>query len=259
MSDTKTGNNMPIRSLNEIRCFTSEGLERYTDAIVAVGNDEATLDLPAAIAANPEFSTPIITGIRLDIMPFTDKYQIGRSFIDQLGTHHIQTLLHADNNNAWAWLDAQMREVLYPTKKGKVFVGDVLRHAILSQGSRSSLPTHRHLLRAAVNTVFKYKEDAEFMMDSPTEHTAFEEQIMSRKERHAISGSVEFVKAAKFLYCDPATGKRRRNCAKGKVGSLVRMIEVVAQLDVNYDAASFVAAEFIEKLPRHEFGKYLPA
>lgn len=257
--DRNAINAQAIRTLSEIRSFTPEGVKRYTDALVAVTKGDVGIDFLATIAADPELTTIVLSGICLNISVYATKYEMGSSVIDQLTAQQVKALLHADNINVWAWLDAQFRESLYPVKKGKVFVGDVLRHVVLNHGVRSNKATHRHLLRAAVNTVEKFGANAAFLMATPTEHTTFEEQIMSRTEKHPIAGSSEFVQVAKTLYCDKATGKPKRNTAKGKVGSLMRLIKVVGQLDVNYDAASFMADEIIALLPRHEFGKYLPA
>lgn len=254
MTDRKT-----VRVINELRNFTDEGLDRYIQTIIAVGKGELDVTAIDTVASDPSLTFVVMRDIVLVIDEYATKYEMGEHIRSQLTPAQISELLHERNHGVWAWLDAQCRETLYPVKKGKVFVGDTLRHVILNQGSRSNKATHRHLLRAAVNTVVKYGEDARYLMDAPHKHTTFEEQIMSRKERHAIAGARNFVQAVVRLYFDLATGRQKRNAAKGKVGSLMRLIQVVKHLDVNFDIASLTADEFIALLPRHEFGKFIPA
>ena len=248
-----------VSFVTEVRAFTPEGLDRYLQTVIAVGKGDVGIEALDSVRDDKSLSVLVLSGVSLPVSNFATKYEMGLSIQNNLTEAQLARLLHSDNVNVWAWLDSYYKDSVYPVKKGKVFVGDVLRHVVLNQGSRSTKATHRHLLRAAVNTVVKYGENARFLMGKPHEHLTFEEQIMSRRERHAIAGSREFVDAVVQLYFDVRTGKAKKNAAKGKVGSLMRLMKVVAHLDVNYDVQSLTSKEIISLLPRHEFGRFLPA
>lgn len=249
-----------IESISEIRRFNAKGLAEVETRIAALAKEAASVSDLVDLLWNDELTEIACSGVSIPVSVFdpkAGKYDLGRAIVDALDERMVRQLL-ADEG-VWPWLSIVFSGSIFPEKKGVAYVGKLSRHLISTVGGRSSKASHRHLVRGAVNAVFRFGEQARGLMAGPSEHTTYEEQIMSRTERTQLAGSTEFVRLVNVLYFDPAKGKHKPNAAKGKTGSMMRLIDLVGQLETNYDVAAMSAEEMIGILPKREFSRYLKA
>ena len=80
---------------------------------------------------------------------------------------------------------------------------------------------------------------------------------MSRKAEMGLASAAEVVRAACRLYFDADRDIVKRGAKSTGAGSIMRFVEVLNQLDVNYDVASLTADTILSLLPGHEFGKFM--
>lgn len=249
-----------LETISEIRRFNALGLQEAEIRLNALSAGVAGLADLTALLFDDKYTEVALSDICISVAlldPKTGKYDLGRTIVEALSERAVRQLLADDA--VWPWLSIVFSASIFPEKKGAPYVGKLSRHLVTSVGGRSSKATHRHLVRGAVNAVFRFGESARGIMAGPSEHTTYEEQIMSRTERTQLAGSTEFVRLVNVLYFDPAKGKHKPNAAKGKTGSMMRLIDLVGQLETNYDVAAMSADEMIEILPKREFSRYLKA
>jgi hypothetical protein len=249
-----------IESISEIRRFNAAGLKEAEARLNALANGIATLSDLNGLLFDEKYTETACSGISIPVSIFdvkTGKYDLGRTIVDALDDRTVRQIL--SDEAVWPWLSIVFSASIFPEKKGVAYVGKVSRHLITTVGGRSGKASHRHLVRGAVNAVFRFGDHARGIMGGPSEHTTYEEQIMSRTERTQLASSTEFVRLVNVLYFDPAKGKHKPNAAKGKTGSMMRLIDLVGQLETNYDVAAMSADQMIDILPKREFARYLKA
>lgn len=249
-----------IESISEIRRFKDAGLERLEILLTAITKDVASVSDLDALLWDDALTEVAVSGVSIPVAVFdakTGKFDLGRAILDGVDDRGARQLLADDA--VWPWLSILFRTSIFPEKNGKPQVGDLSRHMIRKIGGRSAKAMHRHLVRGAVNAVLRFGDDARGLMAGPHQHTTFEEQIMSRTERTQLAASSEFVRLVNVLYFDPSKGKHKPNAAKGKIGSMMRLIDLVGQLETNYDVSAMTAEEMMSILPKREFNRYLKA
>ncbi|NTF16903.1 hypothetical protein G6L37_00490 [Agrobacterium rubi] len=242
-----------------IRRFKPTATEQLQQSLLSVASGNSDLEALTQLLELDELTTVIHPEIEIDCSKFegvTRKYEFGRILIEQVGQSAAQRLLADDD--VWPWLSLLFCRMLMPSRGDTIYVGDLSRHMIVTLGGRSNKARHRHLVRGAVNAVHRFGSDAEGLMDEVTSHTTFEEQIMSRTEKQRLAASREFVRLVNILYWDKKKKRHRKGAAKGKQGSMLRLIDIVHQLEANYAVTALTAEEFIPLLPQREFKQYLP-
>lgn len=242
---------------NCLHRFNERGLAAFHVALSGDGGKHIKPDgLSEAFLDSPEFTEVVAEGVQLPEGPFAGKYEFGHALAEAMGGDLASKALADDA--VWPWLSYLYRDLVMPIKQQGRFVGSHHRHFISNLGERSSKSHHRHLVRAAVATVLRFGEHARCLMGKIDEHTTYEEQMMSRRESIRLAGATEIVKAVGTLYFDPKKGRHKRNAAKNAPGSMIRLIEVINQLDVSYEIESLSAEELLALLPKKEFGAWLP-
>lgn len=243
---------------NCLRRFNDKGLAAFNAALLGDGGKHCRPEsLLESFLDSPEFTEVVAEGVELPEGPFANKYEFGKALAEALGPEVVRRALADDA--VWPWLSYVYRDCVMPLKPQGRFVGSPSRHCISNMGERSSKSHHRHLVRAAVSTVHRFGEDARYLMGKIDGHTTYEEQMMSRRESLRLASAAEIVKAVGILYFDPKKQRHKRNAAKDAPGSMIRLVEVINQLDVSYEIESLTAAELLALLPRKEFGQWLPA
>lgn len=117
---------------------------------------------------------------------------------------------------------------------------------------------HRHLIGGAYLVYAVYglgDEISQLLLYTPLHiESQFNHEFVSRQSLITNKGIME---AAFRLYFDPASKKPKRGAQlkKGAPGTLYRFIDVIQQLDVNYDLYSMIGDEIIGILPA-EFDKW---
>ena len=153
----------------------------------------------------------------------------------------------------WTWLSAFYFDSLCPpAEDGKRKPGADYRH-ILTPGP-DWRHSYRHLLAGPVRTFAFHGQLGKLLLAGPIDKLGdFVEQLSSRQEIASNRGIVE---AATLLYWDPLRQRPRRGAAptERKPGSLRRFVDVIQQLELNYDLYSMTGEEIRALLPP-EFAK----
>jgi hypothetical protein len=187
---------------------------------------------------------------------FSSKFEMGMEVCSAIEPERL-TALWA-NDGLWAALSLTFHQSTFPVKDGQWFVGSPSRHIVARIPGRLQDQSHRHLVKGAAIAVSRFGADARVLMGGPHQQAKIEEQIMSRKADMGLASANEVVRAAYQLYYDPDADAVKRGAKSTGAGSIMRLIDVLAQLDVNYDIPSLEANEIIALLPKKEFGKFLP-
>ena len=114
---------------------------------------------------------------------------------------------------------------------------------------------HRHLLAGPYMIYREYGDAAMLMLCTKIFiENSFHHQIASRQSFISNPG---IVAAAHSLYLDTETRKPKRGAQQGRqhAGSLIRFIDVVQQLDLNYDLYNMSTEQILKLLPS-EFDKW---
>ena len=154
----------------------------------------------------------------------------------------------------WSWLSLfYFNQVCPPQKDGTRKPGRDYRH-ILEPGYPYG---HNHLLAGAylVYTVYSLNDDLSKLLlyTTPYIESGFHHQLAQRQSIITNKGLME---AAHLLYINNQEIKPKFGAiAKNKAGTLYRFIDVIQQLDLNYDLYSMTGEEVLQLLPA-EFNKW---
>lgn len=232
----------------KIRRFTEEGLERFAAYVSESWRSEPPpREMLADLALTESF-------LDADIEPkaFDSKYELGREILTSIDANDVAKLLN--DQAVWPWLSLLYSESTMPIRKGEYFIGDAQRHLL---GGKTSWKRydhyHRHLVRGAVQAVSQFGHMARVILGRPDQHTKFEEQLMSRKVGASFAYSKALMEVVNRLYWDGAKLKPKRGAKSTGAGSIVRLIQVLQQIDVTFDVASLDADRIYELLPESEF------
>ena len=145
------------------------------------------------------------------------------------------------------------------TQRERITLGLLAQHEALTSRELSGYPNgHRHLIGGAyvVYTVYDLGEDISQLLLStpPYIESKFNHELATRQSFITNKGIME---AAFRLYFDPSLKKPKRGAQlkKKAPGTLYRFIDVIQQLDLNYDLYSMTGNEIISILPA-EFDKW---
>lgn len=238
-----------------VRILTVGGLavfRKYLD-----GGPWADEPPPSWLLSNDEFSHALAPPMEIVPRKFRTKFEMGMEVCTAAGEHRLPTLWPMDD--LWASLSLAFCQSTFPVRDGKRFVGSPSRHLVTRVPGRLQDQGHRHLVKGAAVAVSRFGVEARVLMGLPHEQTKIEEQIMSRKRDMGLASSKELVRAAYQLYYDQDKNVVKRGAKSTGAGSIMRLIEVLSQLDVNFDVPSLEATEILALLPKEEFGKFLPS
>lgn len=203
-----------------------------------------------------EHSQILNPGFDVNPRKFGTKFEMGMEVCTGAGGLALSTLW--PNDGLWAALSLAFHQSTFPFKNGQWFIGSPSRHMVTRIPGRKQDQSHRHLVKGATMAVSRFGIEARVLMGGPHEQAKMEEQIMSRKTDMGLASSKEVVRAAYELYYDPDKNAVKRGAKSTGGGSIMRLIDILTQLDVNYDIPSLQAADILSLLPRREFGKFLP-
>jgi hypothetical protein len=162
---------------------------------------------------------------------------------------NIETDVHL-----WSWLSLFYFDQLCPAQTNAIRKpGRDYRH-ILEPGYPYG---HNHLLAGAylVYTVYGLYDELSTLLLYTVPHieSGFHHQLAQRQSIITNKGVME---AAHLLYLEKNKEKPKAGAiAKNKQGTIYRFIDVIQQLDLNYDLYSMTGDEVLELLPA-EFNKW---
>lgn len=228
--------------------LTRRGIERFRRHLAALRSD-GTLPTPVDLLVDAEASEPVDGAVAVPAHPgFTTRLEaarwLHRNVPDVPGRERDVGL--------WAWLSLRWFDLVCPVRGGQRRPGRDYRH-IPEPGYRHG---HRHLLGGAWLAYRLHGEAAALMLCSrPDVENAFHHELMSRQ---AIVANPGLIRVAADLYFDPPRIRPRPGAQDptGTVpGSLRRFIDVVAQLEVNFDLLDMNPAAIAALLPA-EFDRW---
>ena len=239
----------------DIRKFTDKGVEAFR-AYLEELRAGSKADPPWDLLTDAKTSQAIKGKGRLMQHAFKSRLDLAR-YLDeamaQVEEHSIET-----DVRLWSWVSLfYFDHVCPPGNRGKRKPGRDYRH-ILEPGYPYG---HRHLIGGAylVYTVYGWGEHvSELLLYTPAHiESQFSHELATRQSFITNRGIME---AAHRLYFDSSAKKAKRGAQvkKNAPGTLYRFIDVIQQLDLNFDLYSMTGNEVLELLPS-EFDRWRQA
>jgi hypothetical protein len=239
---------------DKMRMFNAEGLAIFSSYVKS--GKETPAQPPIGLLFDDKYSEEVDFCALPDPGPFQSKFDMGMSVVAAAkGRDNLQKLF--PEPRVWAWLSLYFHESTMPKEGGSWKIKASARHLVERIPGRHQDQSHRHLVKAAVINVARFNANARVLMDQAHGQSKIEEQVMSRRTETGLANSLGFIQVLNKLYWDEARGIVRRGAKGDGPGSIMRLIAVVSQLDVNYDIPSLTAAEYLNLLPQAEFGRFL--
>lgn len=232
-----------------VRRLTEAGIERFKRYLRSL-REGGTAVPPRALLTDAEASEPLVPERFLEYRIYGTRLDAARELATVFGG--VPAL--EEDVGLWSWLSLFYFDQVCPVRpEGTRSPGRDYRH-ILEPGYRHG---HRHLLAGAVLVYRPHGEKAQLLLSSKLhEESAFHHEIASRQ---AFVSNRSIVEAANMLYLDERTGRPKRGAQDTKrgPGALRRFVDVVQQLDVNYDLYSMTGEAIVDLLP-DEFTAWKP-
>lgn len=235
-----------------IRKFTDEGIELLRRYLAEL-REGATGPPPFHLLNDPVASKPVNDEIKIENREFTTRLELAQYLDDALAEFESDSI--ETDVYLWGWLSLfYFDQVCPPQENGTRKPGRDYRH-ILEPGYPNG---HRHLLEGAylVYTGYGLRERlTKLLLSTPLPiESKIHHELATRQSFITNMGIVE---AAHILYFDGKANKPKRGVIvkKNKPGTLYRFIDIIQQLDLNYDLYSMTGEEVLKLLPA-EFNKW---
>jgi hypothetical protein len=236
-----------------IRKFTDEGLEQFRRYLAELRKG-ATSPPPFDLLNDPVTSKPVHEEIQIENREFATRIELAQYLDDALAEVEIDNI--ETDVYLWSWLSLYYFEQVCPQQKdGTRKPGRDYRH-ILEPGYPNG---HRHLLCGTylVYTIYGLGEDlAKLVLWTPLSmESKFHHQLAGRQTLITNKGVLE---AAQQMYFNEKAGRPKKGALgeKSSPGTLLRYIDIIQQLDLNYDLYSMTGKEVLELLPA-EFNTWI--
>jgi len=235
-----------------IRKFTDEGIEQFRTYLDEL--KEGTISPPPFhILNDPVTSKPVNDGIQIENREFATRLELAQYLDDALSEFESDSI--ETDVYLWSWLSLFYFDQVCPVQKdGLRKPGRDYRH-ILEPGYPNG---HRHLLCGPhmVFSVYGLGADLSKLLlctSIPIENK-FHHELSVRQSLITNRGIIEAVHS---LYYEEAADKPKRGAQVRKIapGSFYRFIDIIQQLDLNYDLYSMSGEKVLDLLPP-EFNKW---
>ena len=229
----------------EMRQLNDRGLDAfrgYLDGLRA-GSDASP---PAVLLTDAGMSQPVPGGGQVEARSFQSRLEVARYLEDALADVVCEAI--ENEVGLWSWLSLFYFDQVCPADTaGRRKPGRDYRH-LLAPGYPHG---HRHLLGGAhlVYTVYGCGEMlSPLLLNTPLHiENKFCHELAVRPGLITNRGVME---ATAHLYFDQRTQKPKRGAQiKNAPGTLYRFINVIQQLDLNYDLYSMSGAQVMALLP----------
>jgi hypothetical protein len=228
-----------------LRKFSDEGIEQFRRYLADL-REGATSPPPFDLLLDPAASEPVNEQIQIANRKFATRLEMAQYLDEALAdieTDGIETDVYL-----WSWLSLFFFDQVCPAdKKGNRKPGRDYRH-ILEPGYRYG---HNHLIAGAylVYSVYGLKDELSGLLlyTPPFIESGFHHQLAARQSIITNRGLME---AANLLYFSKRDIKPKSGAiSKNKAGTVYRFIDVIQQLDLNYDLYSMTGEEVLQLLP----------
>jgi hypothetical protein len=235
-----------------IRKFTDEGIDQFRRYLAEL-REGATSPPPFHLLNDPITSKPVNDEIQIENREFATRLELAQYLDDALAEFESDSI--ETDVYLWSWLSLFHFDQVCPTQKDGIRKpGRDYRH-ILEPGYPYG---HNHLLAGAylVYSVYGLNDDLSKLLlyTPPNIESTFHHQLAQRQSIITNKGLME---AAHLLYIGNRESKPKFGAiAKNKAGTVIRFIDVIQQLDLNYDLYSMTGEEVLQLLPA-EFNKWI--
>ena len=226
-----------------VRILNEEGLRKFRQYLADL-RAGSTSNPPRDVLTDAWCSAKLPINIEIEKRSFGSSLEAAKYLYESLrplGHSKIE-----QNTELWSWLSLYyFDQVCPPIAGGKRMPGHDSRHIL----DRDSRRYYRHLLAGPVNAFKLHGEKALLILSNAVHRPSkFFEEFSSRQVFITNNGIIE---AANLLYYDHKKNRAKRGAAvtTRKVGTLHRYIDVIQQLDLNYDLYSMNGEEVLKLLP----------
>ena len=232
-----------------VRRLTNVGIERFRTYLRSL-REGSTFGPPRALLTDSEASEPFVPARFVEDRVFATRLEAAGELVRVFdGVSGLE-----EDVGLWSWLSLFYFDQVCPAKPdGTRSPGRDYRH-ILEPEYRYG---HRHLLGGAFLVYRLHGEKAVLLLSTKLDQeNTFHHEIASRQ---ALVSNRAIIEAVNLLYLDERTGGAKRGAqdVKRRAGTLRRFVDVVQQLDVNYDLYSMTGEGIVELLPE-EFAQWKP-
>jgi hypothetical protein len=229
----------------EIRKFTDRGVNEFRGYLADLRNGSKDPP-PYDLLTNSETSQPVKGQIKVEQQKFETRLDMARYFDSALAEFDESGI--ENDVHLWSWLSLfYFNQVCPEDKKGKRKPGRDYRH-ILEPGYPYG---HNHLLSGSFLVYSVYglgNELSKLLLSTPLNvESGYHHQFAQRQSLITNKGVMA---AANQLYFDPKKLKPKFGAIpKSKAGSMYRFVDVIQQLELNFDLYSMTGDEIISLLP----------
>jgi len=230
-----------------VRRLTDPGTERFRGYLQGL-REGSRAQPPRSLLADPKTSEPFAPELPIEKRTYETRLEAAR-YLSRVfdGISCLQ-----EDIGLWTWLSLFYFEQVCPAKPdGTRSPGRDYRH-ILEPGY---LRGHRHLLGGAFLVYGLHGEQAALLLCTKVhQENMFHHELASRQ---IFISNPSIIQAANLLYLDPRRGRPKRGAQDPKraPGTARRFVDVLQQLDVNYDLYSMSPDAIVRLLPP-EFDKW---
>lgn len=223
------------------RVLTREGIDRFRSYLAEL-REGSSADPPRDLLDDPAASAPFEPERMVDTSIPETRLEAARCLDSVFGgitgvEEHV---------GLWTWLSLLYFDVVCPRRPdGGRSPGRDYRH-VLEPGYRAG---HRHLLAGPFLVYHLHGEEGRLLLSSRLHReNVFHHELASRQ---VFISNPSIIRAASLLYLDRRKGTPRRGGADPKrgPGTLRRFVDLLQQMDVNYDLYSMDAEAILELLP----------
>ena len=234
-----------------LRKFTDEGIAQFRGYLADL-KERATTPPPFDLLVDPVASSPVNELLQIENRKFATRLELAQYLDEALGeieNDSIETDVYF-----WSWLSLFYFDQVCPVDDtGMRKPGRDYRH-ILEPGYRYG---HNHLIAGAylVYTVYGLNDSLSKLLlyTAPSIESTFHHQLAQRQNIITNQGLMQ---AAHLIYLNNQEIKPKfGSMVKNKAGTVFRFIDVIQQLDLNYDLYSMTGEEVLQLLPA-EFNKW---
>jgi hypothetical protein len=225
-----------------VQKLNSQGIEYFRKYLVTL-KEKPEATPPFKILTDPNYSDAFQDQVKVENLEFESRIHMIRYLSNALGS--LTTSPEIQGVGLWSWLSLFYFDLVCPQDlDGKRTPGTDCRH-ILSFGYRYR---YTHLLAEPFQIFKMYGEKGRLLLHGAA-HTGTKTLYEIAKRQNFITNS-GIIEALDKLYFDCEINKPKAGAlSKVKGGSLLRFIDVIQQLELNYDLYSMTAEEIMHLLP----------
>ncbi len=239
-----------MAATSQLRCLNETGIERFRAYLQSL-REGGTDPPPRDMLTDPRTSLVFEPDKTIEDREFPTRREAARYLNEVLGdVPGVE-----ENVGLWSWLSLfYFDQVCPPRNDGKRKPGRDYRHI----PELGYLQGHRHLLGGPFLVYRLHGERARLLLASPLyRENHFHHQLASRQTLISCPAVVE---AATLMYYDETRNRPKRGAQDPDrpPGGLLRFVDVLQQLEVNYDLHSMDGQTLLQLLPQ-EFDRWKPS